>query len=160
MWLIHVSRAKCGAEDTQRHRQLECPATEACRVNADVGMLRALPIANGASFCVKCRIRRSRLLVCLFTDGSTYHVGTVPRSTCSVVLAEPCKLERAVFAKGQLPGLQTNYRAELCALLVAAQASTGGTMFVDAMSVVQGFQQLLDNGWRTSFWTKQKHADL
>ena len=169
---------KCGALDSQRHRLLECPATLACRANLNVSLLSGLPPLQLERLLFEAApaIRDWQFFlqstpyptfntffyehVDLFTDGSTCHVGSIPRSTWAVTLAEPNNLEAAFFEQGQLFGCQTNFRAELFAVVVAVQSATGATIHCDSLSVVQGFQKLLARGWCKSLWAKQQHADL
>ena len=169
---------KCGAVDSQRHRLLECPATHACRANVDVPLLSSVPslqlerllfeavpaIQDWQSFLQSTGYSVFPTFfyehVDLFTDGSTCHVGSVPRSTWAVTLAEPDKLEAAFFESGQLLDYQSNFRAELFAVIVAVQSATGATIYSDSLSVVNGFQMLVAKGWCKVFWAKQQHADL
>ena len=169
----------CGGEDSQRHRLLFCPGTQVARLDRDVPLLLQTP-----SLCVE------RMLfakpgsiqawddylhnldlqdvagyftdfVHLFTDGSTYGNHGIARASWAVILAEPSKLETAVFESGQLPGRQCNFRAELYAATVAVQSALeGAAIYIDCKGVVQGFLRLLRDGWDDRYWRKQKNQGL
>ena len=168
----------CRAVDSQQHRLFHCPFYEQCRrglpvqdmaqwpllftnwgfVKRPVALqewdryVHALPMPSEAVF-FKERIH-------LFTDGSTAHPTSVARSAWSVTLADPQSLEPALVHSGELPGMQCNYRAELCAVLVAVQCSEGAHLHVDNLAVVLGMQRLLSKGWETQYWLKQSQLPL
>ena len=165
----------CGGIDSQRHRLFECPHYSVCRADLPVEMLRTLPellvergfvkkplalqhweealstigLPDNATFFFED--------VSVFTDGSTSGVGSVPKAAWSVVLAEWDSKDYTVVQSGPLPGRQTNYRAELCAVLVALQHMSSGTVYIDNLAVVRGLWRLLDHGWQELYW--QKHAE-
>ena len=168
----------CGAEDTQRHRLVECPGTQSARDQIDTVALKTLPclqlekmlfkqplaIAEWHKYTQSLKLETFYEFfdrrVCLFTDGSTYNGAEIPRCTWSVVLADPEKLEAAIYEVGQLPGRQTNFRAELYAVAVAIQCAPGAWIFSDALGVVRGVKRLLAEGWSEAFWSKQKNLGL
>ena len=73
--------------------------------------------------------------VCLFTDGSTYCNDHVSQSAWSVILAEPGSFETAVVGKGCLPGVQSNFRAELFAVFVAVRQAEAADIYSDNLGV-------------------------
>ena len=76
-------------------------------------------------------VQVSPFMVLLFTDGSTMCSDTAARSAWSVVLGDPATVECAMVNTGVVPGKQSNYRAEICAVLDGIQCADEGHIYVD-----------------------------
>ena len=168
----------CGEEDSQHHRLFHCPFYASCRIGLPIQSMEHWPALFTQWGFVKCpcaikewdhyvqllQIPDEPPFFCehvhLFTDGSTACADTVARSAWSVQLADPQTLEPAMFLAGEVPGLQDNYRAELCAAMVAIQSSRGAHLHVDNIAVVHGIQRLLSRGWEPAYWSKHRQASL
>ena len=96
----------------------------------------------------------------IFTDGSTLTPQTVPCSSWAVVLADPSEMDATIVESGWLHGKQDNYRAELCAVLVAVQHCAVATLYVDNEAVVFGMRRLQLCGWQSCHWQKHDNRDL
>ena len=96
----------------------------------------------------------------LFTDGSADGVQTVPSSSWAVILQEPGSFNRALVASGLVPGLQSNYRAELYAAIVAVQSAACATIYVDNQAVCDGCNLLKTRGWLGIAWDKKSEFSL
>ena len=168
----------CGESDDATHRLLHCPFYKEARND--------FPLEDAASwpkvFLERGLTRKPLSLInwdqlnetrpwpqtqeCLdsgvhlFTDGSTDTAKSIPLSSWSVILMEPDSFEHALVFSGVLPGRQSNYRAELFALLVAIYSAPSATIYTDNSSVCLGIRRLQKDGWDPLFWCKQPELQL
>ena len=168
----------CGEVDSQLHRLRHCPFYSHLREGLPKGFLDSLPLpiltrglwpTPQAVIELENRLNSTALPdlrecfdghVCLFTDGSTYCNNHVSQSAWSVILAEPDSFENAIAAKGCLPGVQSNFRAELFAVFVAVRQAEAADIYSDNLGVVSGFKRLLRTGWVHSWWIKTAEPEL
>ena len=168
----------CGQHDSQNHRIFQCNFYETARQHRPMQLLQSLPQLQTQKglFRKPYAIQQWETLVgnipmpdfyqefddhvYIFTDGSTFSPTTVPSSAWAVVLAESHTMDATIVETGWLSGRQDNYRAELCAVLVAIQHCACATIFSDNESVVRGLLRLQIWGWQPVFWIGHDHFDL
>ena len=166
----------CGAEDTQFHRLFQCPFYADCRHGLPIQEMQTWPQLMTCRGFVKQPLAVQEWekyvktippvqvppffdeMVHLFTDGSTTCSDTAARSAWSVVLGDPATVECAMVNTGVVPGKQSNYRAEICAVLAAIQCADEGHIYVDNLAVVHGMRRFLRHGWQAEYW--MKHAEM
>ena len=168
----------CGAADTSRHRLLECehfaPARQGLPVS-DMQQWPALLLERGLHRLPISMQRWDEYLqalpwppldeifdekVHLFTDGSTASPHSVPVSAWSVIVLEESSFEAVKVAAGVVPGHQTNYRAELFAVMVAIASAECATVYIDNSAVLRGVLRLQSQGWISLYWEKQPEYEL
>ena len=168
----------CDAQDSQAHRMFQCPFYASCREHIPMQFLQSLPDMQVQRGLFK-KPYALQLWddivthlpapdffqefddhVCIFTDGSTMSAETVPCSAWSVVVADTDKLDSAIVESGWLHGMQDNYRAELCAAMVAIPYCAVASLFIDNEAVVRGLKRLQISGWQTAHWQRHDHRDL
>ena len=94
----------------------------------------------------------------IFTDGSASHGESVPLSARAVSLADDSEINAAIVDSGPPPGMQSNYRAGMYAVLVAVRRCALATFYIDHEAVVSGLIRFQTFGWQPSYWQKRMRS--